>query len=182
MDKQITKASPSLYQRICDKASKIELIEQYANLSLPKIIEDKCPSIAALEKAYGKETTVKVMAVIIADLNTSCSGELNKDDIIEVVTEIRSSITRSITLEGLYLICSKLKRTSTYKLTIPAILKAVEAHLEDQTQLVMKKNYNQHLATKHREPRELSDPLSDAKFQEIKAAYFKRTINKDGRP
>lgn len=121
------------------------------------------------------------MSIIVADLNASFGGDLNKEDFLEIATEIRSGITRNITLEGLYFVCSQLKRSSTFKLKIPNILKAIDNHLEEQCKLVMSNNYNQHLQTKQREPRDRYNPNSDDAFRQFQAEYFKRNLNKDRR-
>lgn len=163
---------------ICAKASKFDLIEQYSNLTLSTIVSEKYPSICSLERMHGKESIQKVMSVIIADLSSSFQGDLNMEEIQEVVVEIRSSLTKNITLEGLFLTCSQLKRTTTFKLKIPTVLKAVNEHLEEQTQAVMSANYNKHLQHKQREPRDRYDSSKDEKFSQFKAEYFKRNLEK----
>ena len=163
---------------ISAKASKLDLIEHFASLTLAGILQEKYPTIGRLEMLHGKEVITKVMSVIVADLSASFGGDLKLEEIQEVVTEIRSGLCRNVTLEGLYMTCSKIKRTSTFKLKVPTILKALDEHLEEQTKAAANANYNEHLKHKHREPRERYDPLANAGFQDFQAAYFKSKIQK----
>lgn len=159
---------------ISDKASKLQLIEAFSSLTLPDIVEGKFPTIGALQTIHGKEVIDMAMAVIIADLNQSFSGDLTKDDIMECAVEIRSGITRNISLEGLYMVCSQLKRSSTFKLKIPNILKAVNDHFEQQSAAIQQRNLNLHLAQQYNAPRTSEQYAeSDNAFQQFQAEYFK---------
>lgn len=169
-----------MFQMILEKASKFDLIERYASLTINDIIQQKCPSIGSLERIHGKEATSKVMSVIIADLSSTFQGDLNIEEIQEVVTEIRSGFSRNISLEGLYIISSQLKRSKTYKLRINNILKAIDDHIEEYSKAVTKANYNHHLQFKFNEPDRQSDEASSTseKFSQFQAEYFKRSLKK----
>lgn len=166
-----------MFQMILEKASKFDLIERYASLTINDIIQQKCPSIGSLERNHGKEAISKVMSVIIADLSSSFQGDLNIEEVQEVVVEIRSGFSRNISLEGLYLISSQLKRTKTYKLKVNTILKAVDDHLEEHSKAVTKANYNRHLEFKFNEPRQCEDNSTDEKFLQFRDEYKKMTTS-----
>lgn len=160
---------------ISAKASKLDLIEHFASLTLAGILQEKYPTIGRLEREQGKEAVSKVMSVIVADLSASFGGDLKMEEIQEVVTEIRSGLCRNVTLEGLYMTCSKIKRTSTFKLKVPTILKALDEHLEEHSQAVTKANLNHHLKFKFNEPRLSESSSVDEKFLQFKDAYNKKT-------
>ncbi|MCO5230162.1 MAG: hypothetical protein M9958_03300 [Chitinophagales bacterium] len=173
MDNQIVKAKPTVYQMILEGASKYDLIEQYSKLTLSDIVQANYASIGALTRSQGKEQVRKVMAVLVSDLNTSFGGDMSKDEIIEAVYEIQNGISSNLSLEDLFLICSQLKRSHTYKLKVPIILKAVEQHLEERTQLIMQNNYNAHLSTKHNEDRKsMQNVVNDNAFNAFQSQYF----------
>jgi len=135
---------------ISEKTSKIELIERFGSLTVKKIVNESYPTIGALEREYGKESLTSAIGVIISDISLSFNSELNANDILEVAAEIRSSILRNVTLEGVYLACSDLKRESIVgRLNVSKLLKAMHKHLNDITIEAQSKNYNDHLATKH---------------------------------
>jgi len=157
---------------ISAQSSKIELIERFGAMTLKQVVNDKPPAIGALERQHGKEETQNVMAVIISDLNNSFGGDISKDDILEVVAEVRMGLTRSISLEDLYLICQKIKTSSTYKLKVPTILKAVNDHLAEKSNMVMNMNYNYHLANKYEGDRSSKPYQEDADFRKAKIEYL----------
>lgn len=164
-----------MYQMISEKASKLELIQRFGHLTLKEIVNQEYPSIGLLERAHGDEKISKAIAVIVADLSSSFSGDLNKDEIIEIATEIRCGLTRNITLEGLYLLCSELKRSSIMKLKVNHVLKAVEAHLNEQSNQHEMRNYNAHLANKYHDPRE-TNAFDDPEFKKFKVDRFAKEM------
>lgn len=167
-----------MYQMISEKTSKIELIERYGTLTVKQIINEKPPSIAALERNNGKQAVKNAMAVIVADLNQSFGGDISKDDIMEVVTEIRTGLTCNISLEDLYLVCQKIKTSSTYKLKVPTILKAVTDHFNEKTNQIANDNYNKHLSMKFEGERSSSQHQEDADFRKIKIDYLTKQATK----
>jgi len=169
-----------MYQMISEKASKLELIERFGHLNLKEIVHQEYPTIGSLERMHGKEAAEKSMAVIVADLSSSFSGDLDKDDIMEIVTEVRVGLNRNITLEGLYLICSNLKRSSLFKLKVNHVLKAVEEHLNEQSNAHLSKNYNKHLEIKQNEPRKNDkNPFADEGYRKAKIAHLNKQFTKD---
>lgn len=164
---------------ILEGASKYDLIEQYSGLTLPVIVKEKYSSIATLTRTEGKEPVQKAMAVLVSDLNTSFGGDMSKEEIIEVVVEVQSGICNNLSLEDLYLICSQLKRNHTFKLKVPVILKAVEQHLEERTQLIMQINYNAHLNTKYNDDRKSTQhEANDNAFKAFQSQYFNEQLKK----
>ncbi|MCZ2393400.1 MAG: hypothetical protein LC105_06070 [Chitinophagales bacterium] len=163
---------------ISERASKLQLIEQYASLTLSKIIDNAYPSVAVLARMHGKDKVDNAMAVIISDLNTSYGGDMDKEAILETVVEIRSGITCNLSLEDLYLICSQLKKSNTFKLKVPAILKAVHQHLDEKTDRIVEINYNKHLAYKHNDDRTSNRPADDPSFKAFQAEYFREQSRK----
>ena len=169
-----------MYQMISEKASKLELIERFGHLNLKEIVHQEYPTIGSLERIHGKDKAEKAMAVIVADLSSSFSGDLAKDEIMEIVTEVRSGLNRNITLEGLYLICSSLKRSSLFKLKVNHVLKAVEDHLNEQSKAHQTNNYNKHLELKQREPRKNDkNPFADEGYRKAKIAHLNKNFTKN---
>lgn len=159
-----------MYQMISAKASKIDLIEQYGAMTLKKIVHENYPSIGDLQRTHGKEPVQTAIAVIVADLNQSFGGDLSKDEIIEVVAELRAGITVNLSLEDIYLACRTIKLNESYKLKVSTLLKAFTQHFNEKSNLVANNNYNAHLATKFK-----SEPLStrkDKDFESFKAIYL----------
>ncbi|MEO9257392.1 MAG: hypothetical protein ABI207_03360 [Crocinitomicaceae bacterium] len=135
---------------ISEKTSKIELIERFGSLTVKKIVHESYPTIGALQREYGKESLTSAIGVIISDVSLSFNSELSQNDILEVAAEIRSSVLRNVTLEGVYLACSELKREAIVgRLNVSKLLKAIHKHLNDITIEAQSKSYNDHLATKH---------------------------------
>ena len=178
MENQIQKHKPNLYQMISDKSSKIELIEHFGAMTLKQVVKEQPPAIGALERQHGKEAISNAIAVIVSDLNQSFGGDIGKDDILEVVAEVRTGITRSISLEDIYLICQKIKTSSTYKLKVPTILKAVNDHLAEKSNMVMNENYNKHLAGKFEGERSSTDYRDDDGYKKAKIEYLTKQAMK----
>jgi len=170
-----------MYQMISEKASKLELIERFGHLNLKEIVHQEYPTIGSLERMHGKDSTENAMAVIVADLSSSFSGDLDKNDIMEIVTEVRSGLNRNITLEGLYLVCQELKRSGIFKLRLNHVLKAFESHLNEQMKAYELKNYNQHLATKASAERTKTNPFQDPAYKKIKAERMASQMIKKGK-
>jgi hypothetical protein len=136
-------------EAIIEKSSKIELIKQFSNLSIEKIVKEKTPSIGMLAKQYGEEVMQNVIGVVISDLNESFNGDLSRSNIEELIAEITTGFNRNITLEGIFITCKNLKyKNDTMKITLSKVLKAVINHHEEVMQLAMKLNYSDHLSKK----------------------------------
>lgn len=174
MENQIQKVKPNLFQMISAKASKLDLIGAFGTLTLKSIINEQYPSISYLEKAHGKEIVQQTMAIIVADLNQSFGGDLTKEDILEVVEETRSGITRNLSLEDLYLICRQMKVSGTYKLRVPGLLKAINDHLNEKSNAIANENYNKHLATKFKGERSTSQKDND--FEKFRIDYITKNM------
>lgn len=137
--------SKNMYEVMQTKPSRVQMIEKYGDLTLKKIIKQQPPSIRALEREYGRKTIHTALCVMVGDLNQSFNGDMNEDDLEEVAAELRMGITKSLSLEDLYLICRNIKTsTKSYKLRVTTILKAANDYLQEKSNLVMNENYNKH--------------------------------------
>lgn len=164
---------------ITAKSSKLELIRQYNNISVSSIIQQKPPSIAALKKQHGHEIVENCVAVIVADLNTSFSGELSTEQVEEIVAELTSGFNVNHSLESIYLACKKIKYSTDYKLTIPKILKMASQTFDEISDAVANNNYNQHLATKFTDVRETKAERNKKNSDALSIAKVWHEINKN---
>lgn len=145
--------TPTMFQMITAKSSKTALIRQFSDLSVPALSTNKPTSIAGLIKEHGQEVIENCVAVLVADLNTSFSGELAREQIEEIVVELTSGFNRNHSLESIYLACRRLKTSESYKLTVAKVLREADAVINEITEAVIAKNYEAHMATKFYDPR-----------------------------
>lgn len=133
---------------ILGKASKVQLIRAFGNLSMKQIVEESFPSVAALSREHGQETIEKAMSIVLLDLSESFDGELSKDAAEEICAEINSSMLRNLSLEDIYLVCRDIKLNTTYKLTVNRVLKQMSKHFEERCEAAARHNDNKHMSTK----------------------------------
>lgn len=143
-----------MFQMITAKSSKTALIRQFSSLSIPTLVTTKPPAIGALVREHGQEVVENCVAILVADLNTSFSGELSREQIEELAVELTSGFNRNHSLESIYLACRRLKISESYKLTVAKVLKEADAILNEISETITNQNYNAHLATKFYEPRD----------------------------
>lgn len=143
-----------MFQMITAKSSKIELMRAFNQLTVSKIVSDDFPRVGELSRAYGNEVVEQCIAVLVADLSESFNGDLTKDNIDEIAVEINTGILRNHSLESIYLALKRTKTQDIYgKLTVNKVLKELHKTFDEISDAVMLKNYNNHLALKHHEPR-----------------------------
>src|SRR5690554_6922116 len=118
--------TPTMFQMITAKSSKIALIRQFNDLSVPNLATTRPPAIGALVREHGQEVIENCVAILVADLNTSFSGELSRVQIEELAVELTSGFNRHHSLESVYLACRRLKASESYKLTVAKILKEAD--------------------------------------------------------
>lgn len=159
---------------ISAKASKLDLIGAFGTLTLKSIINEQYPSISYLEKVHGKEIVQQTIAIIVADLNQSFNGDLTKEDILEIVEETLTGITRNLSLEDIYLVCRLVKVSGVYKLRVPSLLKAINDHLNEKSNTIANENYNKHLATKFKGERTASK--KDEEFEKFRIDYITKNM------
>lgn len=159
---------------ITDRSSKAELIRNFSRLTLHTIVSTNSPSIGSLERTYGEPVVRNAMGVIISDLSASFRGDLEPSEIEEIIEEVRSGLFRNITLEGLYMVCRQIKTGKVHgKLNVNKVLQCVQEHLNEQCMVYQTINHNEHLSTKHNEPR-----INNEREQHAKALNFYLTNKK----
>lgn len=160
---------------VLKKATKLELIKQFSNLSLSKIVEEKYPAIASLKRSYGIETVDKINGIILGDLSHSFNGELSKDVIEEITAELSTSILKNLSLEDVYLVCRQIKyEDHNRKLSIGKVLKALNKHFDAKSTLIMETNYNQHVSLKSSSNTPRQSQLEKQKHHDAKLWYLNR--------
>jgi hypothetical protein len=141
-------------------------------------VNSNYPTVGGLERMHGKYALKNSIAVILADLSSSFGGDLKKDEIMEIVAEVRSGLNRNITLEGLYVVCSEIKSSSIYgKLTVNKVLTAVKSHIKEQSNAHENNNYQQHLQSKTNAPRKKENPSHDPEFRKVLLKYMKGEVS-----
>ncbi len=131
-------------QMALEKASNIDLIRSFANLTIDKIVETAYPSFGALTKEYGLEKVEKVTSMLFLDLSATFNDELSPEQAQELSVEISSGILRNMSLEDIYLVCRKIKKTRNHKkMNVNFVLMALEQHFDDKCEAVLKYNINQ---------------------------------------
>ncbi|MBN2668766.1 MAG: hypothetical protein JXR60_06010 [Bacteroidales bacterium] len=164
-------------------ASKVDLIRQFSSLSLDKIVKTGYPSIGSLKKVYGEEKAEKVTAMVLADLSHSFNNELSPEHIQEITAEISSSLMANISIEDVYLVCRKIKRSKNYgKLNVNKILLSLEEHFENRCEAVLQHNINMDAKNGYRQTfgqRQSSKELENiSKNREAHSRYYTETIKK----
>lgn len=156
-----------------EKASKVEMIKAFGNLTLDTIVKNKYPAIGALERYYGVEKTEKVVSIILHDMSSSFKGILNADDVDELTAEITSGIYRNLSLEDIYLVCRNLKRSKLHgKLDQNKLLNAMDDHLNERIEKIRLTSLNDHLANKEPKAPRSGDSEKEA-MREAKNWYLK---------
>lgn len=169
-----------MYQMISEKVSKLELIKAFGTNTMASIVAQNPPSLGILKRQNGEEKVSNAVAVIVADLSQAFNGDLTKDDIIEVVTEIMSGLTINLSLEDVYLICRNIKISHDYKLKQSVVLKRANDYLNERSNYVANINYNKHLSTKFKDDR-TSDRTAknDHDFERFKMEYILKNSKED---
>ncbi len=98
-------------QMALEKASKIDLIRNFANLTVEKIAKVGYPSFGALTKVHGLEKVEKVTSMLFLDLSATFNDDLSPEQVEEITAEISSSLMRNVSLEDIYLVCRKIKKS-----------------------------------------------------------------------
>lgn len=136
-------------QMILEKASKTDLIRNFSNLTLDKIVQNKYPAVGQLKREYGAEKVEKCVAIIVLDLSASFNGELSQEEAFEVAAEVSSSLLGNLSLEDVYFVCRQIKTSDNYgKLNVNKVLKTLKKHLNERSNKVATANYNDHLSRK----------------------------------
>ncbi len=170
-------------QMILDKASKIEMIRVFSKLTLDRIVQEKYPSIGTLSRTFGLEKTEKMMGIILHDLSSSFDGVLDKSQVQEICAEISSSVLRNLSLEDVYLVCRNIKLSDHYgKLNINKVLKTLNKHMDDRSNIAYEYNLNHHLSTKFVDDnRKNTMKVMKAQFHEAKVWYMQQANQKENK-
>jgi hypothetical protein len=137
---------------ISAKASKVELLKAYGDLTLEKVCKMQPTSLAQLARASSAEDCMRLTAVIIADLSVFFNGDLLREDIEEIAAEVQFSMLKNLSLEDIYLACMTIKRSKiSYKLTANEVLRQLNEHLDKRSTLIAELNHSSHLANQYRE-------------------------------
>jgi len=131
-------------QMALEKASKIDLIRNFANLTVEKIAKVGYPSFGTLTKVHGLEKVEKVTSMLFLDLSATFNDDLSPEQVEEITAEISSSLMRNVSLEDIYLVCRKIKKSKNYgKLNVNKVLISLEEHFENKCEAVLQHNINQ---------------------------------------
>lgn len=167
---------------LLQKKTKLELIRTYSNLSIEKISESGCRNLHGLKREYGLEKVEVFVEVILNDLNSSFDGDLEKNQISEIIVEITSGFNANISLEGIYLACRELKYNNTHgKITVNKVLKQLTKHLNDYVAYNETKNYNRYLSQKEN-PNENRSSAKDMEVHQIANAMYSAGLMKPKKP
>ena len=131
-------------QMALEKASNVDLIRSFANLTVEKIAEGSYPSFGALTKVHGLAKVENVSSMLFLDLSATFNDELSPEQVQELSVEISSGIFRNLSLEDIYLVCRKIKKKKNHKkLNVNFVLLALEEHFDEKCEAVLKHNINQ---------------------------------------
>jgi len=132
---EIAKIEPQIMQMTLEKASKLDLIRHFSNLTMDKLVKKSYTSIGSLKKAYSLEQIEKVIKILLNDLSASFGGSLNTDQIEELAVELTSNILINLSLEDVYFTCRQIKISKNYhKLNVNIVLMAFEEHLSKRSE------------------------------------------------
>lgn len=136
-------------QMTLEKASKVDLIRAFGNLSVEQIVKDQYPSVGSLSRIHSPEKVEQVMAIMLADLSASFDGALTGEAIQEICAEINSGLLRNLSLEDVYYTCRTIKFSDQYgKLNLNKVLRSLQNQMDARTDFIAQKNLNEHLANK----------------------------------
>lgn len=139
---------------IINGATKTDILQQCGHLRLPVLAKEPKPTLGALCRELGAQASRDCVAVLLADLSKSFHGELDKDDIMDIVEELHHGLFINMSLELIYLTCRKIKISNNYgKLTPNKVLSAMNDHLQELSNVISNENYNKHLSTKFTQER-----------------------------
>lgn len=162
-------------EMISEKASKVDLIRSFNNLTLAKTVSGHYPTISQINKEHGVEKTETLLQIIVSDLSASFNGDLSIEDSKEISATINTGILKNMTLEDVYLVCQQIKRTPSYgKLTLNKVMVALDKHIDERLNLIAEKNRNNHLAQKFIEPRKADQEKK--KMREAKNWHISKQI------
>lgn len=137
---------------ISAKASKVELLKAYGDLTLEKVATMKPMSLAQMAKVEEPEVCMKYVAVIVADLSQFFNGDLEREDIEEVAAEVQFSMLKNLTLEDVYVACMRIKRSKvSYKLTANEVLRQLNAYMDERCTYIANLNLSGHFSEQYRE-------------------------------
>lgn len=140
---------PKLFDMV--SSPKEVIAKTFANLSIRQIIENKYPSIGMLTRDHGEKKVQMALMVLFSDMSTAFDGELTDTQLNEISIEIMyNNLYRNIRLEGIYLICRKMKSSKTFgKLNVNKVLMAVDEYMEEHMEAAALHSFNQHQGKKH---------------------------------
>lgn len=168
--KEIKKVLPLLFDSLENKATKMDIIRTYNGLTLSKVVDNNLPTIGLLQKEYGLEKVELFTGMLIKDLSSSFENDLKTHQIDELTVEINNSVLRNMSLEGIFVACQDLKKSNVIgKLSVSKVLKHLNTFFEEQSKLIMQKNYNNHLAQKFYDP--IENRESEKEKQQMRDAH-----------
>ncbi|GEM_PF-5072947 len=141
---ELVKVKPQIMLMTLEGASKLDLIRQFSNLTLAKIVENQYPNIAQLGKTYTLAKTESIIQVLLLDLSSSFGDELTIEQVEELSVELTSNLLVNLSLEDVYLVCRQIKATKNFgKLNVNKILNAFEEHFNSRISAFYNYNLNQ---------------------------------------
>ncbi|MBA3901484.1 MAG: hypothetical protein H0X62_14985 [Bacteroidetes bacterium] len=137
-----------ILQKILDKASNVEIIRAYGNLTIQQVLDGAFPSLARLKIEKGIEMTEKALAVLLADASKAFDNQFKVDVALELAAEITSTVGH-LSLEDCFIALRELKqKDKIYKLTPNNVLVHFKDYSERRIKAALDRSYNNHLANK----------------------------------
>ena len=130
------------------KTPKHLLLKKYSNLSLLNNVKNKYPSIKRLIKEINEEEVIRAISILIADVNIVFSGDLSKEQIIDIAYEISTGFLNNLSLEDLFVVVKRVKHKDFYKLKPNFILNECQRYIEEKMATHAQFSVSQHQQTK----------------------------------
>jgi hypothetical protein len=132
---------------ILGKASNLELVRAYGQLTIAKILDARPASIARLKNEHGEEKVQKAMAVLVADASKAFGDALPQGTALEYAGELVHLVPH-LTFEDCFLALQELKKGKVFKYSLNTILSHLNDYTERRVQLAMQRSHNEYLANK----------------------------------
>lgn len=167
---EIVKQPELLINKVLAKSSSVELMQNFGNLTLDKLVHQSRPSLRLLQKQHTPEKLNTVCEILLADFSASFAKPLPEMQVQELTAELVFTELSQLSLEDVFVALRELKYKPTFgDLSTNKILAHFADYRKRRQTAIELKNYNEHLSQGG-----TSAPMSSAELDKLERAASRK--------